>query len=304
MFDIHLVDSTKAESLEQLGTKRKFWYKNNDTRTLFKAEERGTGEDWAEKIACELCGLLRLPHVEYDLAKEVPSGTPGVICATCVERGTALVLGNQLLFEQDPDYPATDSRKFKVVQHTVDAVKGVLSGMQRPPEKWCQSLPAGIETALDVFCGYVMLDAWIANQDRHHENWGALRQKTTLWLAPTFDHGACLARNIDDAERKDRMETKDQRRHVKAFAEKARCGFYGSEQGNRSLGTLEAWRAFGQYAPSAADIWLDQLRRIEKDAIVRILDEVPPHRMSRICRDFTLQLLLVNQERLLSGVDK
>ena len=50
-------------------------------------------------------------------------------------------------------------------------------------------------TASDVFVGFILLDAWFANQDRHHENWGALRDDV-LRLAPTFDHGASLARFI------------------------------------------------------------------------------------------------------------
>ncbi|MCQ5056911.1 hypothetical protein NE606_19990, partial [Agathobaculum butyriciproducens] len=53
-----------------MGTKRKFWFSEEGTRHLFKAEERGTGEDWAEKLACELGRRLGLPHVEYDLAEE------------------------------------------------------------------------------------------------------------------------------------------------------------------------------------------------------------------------------------------
>jgi hypothetical protein len=65
MFPTVPVDPAKAESLEQLGTKRKFWFTDDQgRRVLFKAEERGTGEDWAEKLACELAGLLGLPHVQ------------------------------------------------------------------------------------------------------------------------------------------------------------------------------------------------------------------------------------------------
>ena len=51
LFDIISVDSRDAvalEPLEPLGTKSKFWYTDSDTRTLFKAEERGTRENWAE----------------------------------------------------------------------------------------------------------------------------------------------------------------------------------------------------------------------------------------------------------------
>src|SRR5947208_3347766 len=55
---------------EQLGTKKKYWYMAEDGRwMLFKAEERGYGEDWSEKIVCELAGLLGIPHVHYELAR-------------------------------------------------------------------------------------------------------------------------------------------------------------------------------------------------------------------------------------------
>ncbi len=49
MFEIVTVDSRAAEALEPLGTKRKFWYLDGERRMLFKTEERGTGEDWAER---------------------------------------------------------------------------------------------------------------------------------------------------------------------------------------------------------------------------------------------------------------
>ena len=68
MFPVIEVKAEDAESIEQLGTKSKFWYRDGNKRMLFKAEDRGTGEDWAEKIACELCALLGLPHVHYEMA--------------------------------------------------------------------------------------------------------------------------------------------------------------------------------------------------------------------------------------------
>ena len=53
MFPIIRVNADSSEELEPLGTKRKFWFMDaQQRRMLFKAEERGTGEDWAEKVAC------------------------------------------------------------------------------------------------------------------------------------------------------------------------------------------------------------------------------------------------------------
>jgi hypothetical protein len=45
-----------------------------------------------------------------------------------------------------------------------------------------------------------MLDAWIGNGDRHHLNWGLVRNKLTpniietIHLAPTYDHASSLGR--------------------------------------------------------------------------------------------------------------
>src|SRR5438477_3739155 len=118
MFSVLRVDSRTAESLEPLGTKPKFWYRVGGTRWLYKAEERGTGEDWAEKIACELCTLLGLPHVHYELAADVAKDIPGVVCETCAPPPYAMGLGNQLLQTLDANYP--EGRKYKVREHTVD----------------------------------------------------------------------------------------------------------------------------------------------------------------------------------------
>ena len=52
------ISADQSEDLEHLGTKPKFWFTHHGQRTLFKADNRGTGEDWAEVIACEICEHL------------------------------------------------------------------------------------------------------------------------------------------------------------------------------------------------------------------------------------------------------
>jgi len=181
----------------------------------------------------------------------------------------------------------------------VEAVAEVLRPLAPPPQSWMDDAPAGLNSALDVFVGYVMLDAWIANQDRHHENWGALRDGEGLWLAPTFDHGASMARNLSDDERHERMTTRDANRHISAFARRARSAFYGSSQATRPLTTVAAWRAFADLAPIAAQRWLSRLTGIDDSTVENLLLQVPPSRMSTLCRDFTGNLLRENRTRLL-----
>lgn len=299
MFPIRRIDPSLAVNLEQLGTKRKYWIRDNGVRVLFKAEERGTGEDWAEKIACELAIVIGLPHVHYDLAEEHGTLTPGVICKSCAPPPVQLIMGNQILFAIDQSYPVGGGMKYKVKAHTVEAVATAMELLQPPPAVWLAGIPGGIGTALDVFVGYIMLDAWIANQDRHHENWAALWDADTLSLAPSYDHGSALARNLTDEARKMRLTTNDPRAQVPAFARKARSAFFETEDEARPLLTHEAWLAFARLRPYAARIWLRRLADVDVSTMAGILSQIPPQRMSAVCRQFTLRLLEENQRLLI-----
>ncbi|GMU35473.1 MAG: hypothetical protein AMXMBFR20_33440 [Planctomycetia bacterium] len=300
MYTIVRVDRRIAEAIEPLGTKNKFWFTSPDgARTLFKAEERGTGEDWAEKIACELCVLLGLPHVHYELALEVEGQTPGVICASCVSSNQPLAHGNQLLVAADPNYPQ-DLRRFKVAAYSVQAVAGVLRNLRPPSDQWLNGAPPHM-SALDFFTGYLMLDAWVANQDRHHENWAAIRAGEAMSLAPTFDHGASLARNLGDKERHERLTSRDQNYQVGAFARRARSALYADAAEPRPLTTVAAWRAFADLTPIAAEVWLKRLEALEPTAIHEIVEQIPPQRLSAVGREFTIYLLEENRRRLLEG---
>jgi hypothetical protein len=302
MFPIRQVDQLQSEDIEYLGTKRKFWFTLDGQRFLFKAEERGTGEDWAEKVVCELARLLGLPHIEYELAHEYQGQDPiqpGVVCPTFVPRPLALIMGNQLLYVRDPQYPMTSEVKYGVSAHTVNAVAAVLPLLGPPSPGWMQHTPAGITTALGVFVGYVMLDAWVANQDRHHQNWGAILDGSQISLAPTYDHGASLARNLTDEERKARLLTRDKKQSVDHFATRARSGFFRAVGDKKTMFTLDVFHHFAHLEPGAAKIWLEKLRGIGSAVVDAILAEVPPQRMSPITRQFTSALLSINQRRLL-----
>jgi hypothetical protein len=304
-FPILRVDRSRSQSVEPQGSKPKFWFRDDNRRLLFKADDRGTGEDWAEVVTCHLCALVGLPHVEYELAAEYEGPRyirPGVVCENMTRKPVVLVLGNELLLADDPKYPHTG--RFKVRQHTAEAVADIMRQLDPPPEVWMQSAPAGVQGALEIFSGFIMLDAWAANTDRHHENWGALWDGQSMRLAPTFDHGAALARNLLDNERRERLMSKDRNRTVAAFAERGRSAFFASAADVRPLELRAAFQAFARRAPSAANVWLDRLHAVNREQIETILDRVPTGRMSEICKQFTTELLLTNQRRLLEGRGK
>ncbi|MBM4023371.1 MAG: HipA-like protein [Planctomycetes bacterium] len=303
-FPIHVIDRARSTQFEQLGTKPKFWFDGG--ACLFKGDVRGTGADWAEVVAAHLCSLLGLPHVEYQLAESTVDGVVdqrGVICANMAAGDGELVLGNQYLLAIDSTYPSES--RWKVSRHTVDAVCGALKFATKPPAEWTRDSPVEVFDALGFFIGYVMLDAWIANQDRHHENWGLLRvpKSSDLSLAPTFDHGAGMGCILTDEERSRRLSTKDAGYRVEAYCQKARSAFYGDASDPGTLTTLEAYRRFAAEAPAAAGLWLERLRAVTQAQVLGILHEVPEDRMSSVCRDFTCQLLTINQRRILASAD-
>ncbi len=69
-FPIILVtqEAYEASSNETLGSKYKFWFRHEELgRCLYKQTRLNLGEDWAEKVASELCKLMGLPHAVYPL---------------------------------------------------------------------------------------------------------------------------------------------------------------------------------------------------------------------------------------------
>ena len=297
-FPILRVDRERATSTESVGSKPKFWFRDGDRRLLFKGEERGTGEDWAEVVSAELCELLGLPHVHYEMAQEFRNDEfafPGVVCEKLIERNEDLILGNVLLLIEDPQYPK--QKRFKVQQHCRQAVSDAVWNF-RPPNG-SEKMPSCCRTAGEAFVGYLLLDAWIANVDRHHENWGVVWNGKAFRLAPTFDHGAALAHYLKDEERRDRLTTRDRGRSVEAFAQRGESALYLSVDEPKPMRLLDAFAAFAEYAPDAGKAWLEKLSQIGLDDVARIVDRVPNERMSAICREFTIKLLQINQRRLL-----
>jgi len=297
-FSVLRVDREQAISMESVGSKRKFWFSHKHKRLIFKAEERETGEDWAEVVSAELCELLGLPHVKYELAQEFFEDNykfPGVVSERLITWSESLILGNALLLVQDPSYPTSQRRKVR--QHSRLAVTDAVWNF-RPP-RGEELMPEACRTAGGAFIGYLLLDAWIANTDRHHENWGVVWDGDVFRLASTFDHGAALAHNLLDEERVERMTTKDRNRTVQAFAERGESALYLSDDEAKPMKLLEAFEVFAEYAPEAGRAWLERLSRIGLDDLAKIVDRVPDERITTTCRDFTLKLLEINQRRLL-----
>ncbi|MDC5497596.1 hypothetical protein OHX04_04045 [Acinetobacter baumannii] len=297
IFDISHVES---DLLEQLGTKSKFWYLSKGEEFLFKSVQSNTGErlgdDWAEKISCELAALLELPHAHYELA--IHKGVRGVITKNFIsERGEQLMLGNELL----EGLVSSAEEGNPNIQFIEDVYKIMRNTIINKPIGF--SSLANIKSASDFFVGYLMFDALIANQDRHNENWGTIiTVKGVKHLAPSYDHGASLARNVSDEEKRIRMTSKDKGQQIPTFVLKAKSWFLEKEIAGKKkrLKLLDAFRRYALMERVAAKSWLEILNKVKDDDVRLIIDRVPETLMSSTSKDFTYELILCNKANLLA----
>lgn len=296
-YPIITVPDEAGETIEQLGTKRKFWF--DDNRQLYKQGRPGTGENWAEKVACELCGLLGLPHAGYDLA--VWRGQPGLVTPSFLPPRWRLVHGNELLAKLYPDY--LTQQRYKRRQHTVSAFMGVGRNSRiEPPPGYDLSPP--LRVAADFMVGYLMLDCLIGNQDRHDENWGLMVHPGAalrVALAPTYDHASSLGRNETDERRRSSLVTKDRGAGVAAYCARARSAFYDHSSASKPVTTLAAFASASRLRGAAAAFWLERLAGLGSAQFDAIFRQVPPDLVSESAIAFALGMLEVNRARLLSA---
>jgi hypothetical protein len=304
LFPIWVVPPGAVEETETMGTKRKFWYEDAQLgRCLFKYSREHAGEDWAEKVAEQLCSALSLPHARYELAEF--AGDRGVVSPRFLSEEEALVAGNQLLVAVDPTYPAEANRaRLKVPQHTIGSVAKVLQtdAIELPPET---EYPAPVRDAWDVFIGYLLLDALIGNTDRHHENWAVVDAVTPSGrvrrLAPTHDHGSSLGRNESEDRLRARLETNDSNQTPEAYANRCVSKLYLDATAKKPLGSLEAFAAASRLNPPVADAWLVRLENLASPTIDAIFEQLPASRITPVAAEFAKRLLRHNRSRLLAS---
>lgn len=242
-----------------------------------------------------------MPHAIVELAK--CEDRRGVVSKDFTERKTKgyLVHGNELLIEIDSDYPM--KQFWKVSQHSVDKIIEVLSGdFIGLPSGY--SFPSNIDTALDLFLGYLMFDALIGNTDRHHENWGVIVRKEHsephVELAPTFDHASSLGRELEETRRESLLAGNNYRANVSTYAQRASSAIYLHAGDDKPLSTLVAFVELTKYTPNARNIWLDKLRDITEDSFKDCISRIPESILSRQSGEFVYQLLLFNKNQLLN----
>ena len=297
---VFVVPDEAPASAETMGTKRKFWFSRAGEMWLYKVTRLGSGEHWAEVLAAALAGALGLPHAHYELARwRDQSGVEnaGVVTRRFNAEGFDLVHGNELLAERDPSYPAAGHRYVRPQEHTIAAVINALASDVGLPLNWAP--PPDVKSPADVFGGYLLLDAWIGNTDRHHENWGLVVDLAGghRYLAPTFDHASSLGAHHEDALRVRRLESKDPAFRVEGYVEKARSALYAKAGKAQPMTPLEAFRTWAEHASCQA--WLQRLEAVEDRLIGELFARMPDSEMTGPSKAFAQAIIERNKWRIL-----
>jgi hypothetical protein len=265
---------------------------------LFKVGRYGTGENWAEKVCCEMLKLLEIPCAEYNLA--VRSGTPGVISERFLPGDALFVPANMILSRADRNYDG--SLRFRQVKYALLPAVELVKRPKLEPPLGVAAVHRGL-TAQDIFIGYLLFDALVGNTDRHHENWGVVaipegNKQFAFYLAPSFDHASSLGRDLTDSTRRERLSTNDTRFKVEAYASRGRSAFYGQDQSGRALTGKEVVESLRKEYPETTKLWSKKLVDVDHSSFELIFDQVPREIASEDTIRFALRMLAYNQQMI------
>ncbi len=292
---------------ETAGAEVKLWLEDPEGHSwLYKpvVVKKGhrQGEDWAELIASSVAEQLGLPCASTALARL--DDLDGSISLDLRPRQSELVPGWiwMLVEHRVPGYiPGRDPQCPRGRPgHSLHNLKLVLDGVLPPPV--C-SLPDGF-SAFDVFAGFLVLDALIANRDRHDENWSVLRPAASdepVRLCGSYDHASSLGFNLTDSERTDRMA--GGRGGVARWVSRGTAWRFEHEpaDGPATLVALAA-EAVRMASPAAITHWREIVARVRLDQAVELIEDV--REMSEPTRTFTRTVLSTNLERMRDEFDR
>lgn len=153
------------------GWLKKKWTIINETRVLVKSGSGATQQEpYNEAIASAICKRIGIYHIPYSVILQ--NEYPVSICNNFITKDTELISAWSIF--QTAKKPNHKS----VYQHYVDCAKTI-----------------GIENIVDDLNKMIVLDYIVGNEDRHLNNFGAIRNAQTLeyiGTAPIFDTGTSL----------------------------------------------------------------------------------------------------------------
>lgn len=295
-FAIVDVSSWPQVAVEPGGADEKVWLEEPGTcdRWLFKpvvVKGHVQGEDWAEKLAAEFARILGVPCARVEMA--LRDGRFGAISRNLRPQTYELYDGAVLLGAAVPGYEPGGKGNKRRRGHNLLNIQKVLDTKQVPPDS--ADRLSGF-SAFDVFSGVLVLDAWLANRDRHDQNWSVLLPSTEdagpERLCGAYDQAGCLGFNETDERREALLAAGE----VGRWAARGTAHRFENDGSPQSLVKLAA-DALSMCDGEASRYWLAQLEAVTPAQVSSLVERAP--RMSDPARRFAVEILMVNRGRLL-----
>ena len=181
--------------------------------------------------------------------------------------------------------------------YSLDNIRAALSGVEPPFEVDDDLAAAG---SFGVFSSYLVLDAIIANADRHESNWAILRPvvgSDAVRLAPAFDNENSLGYQLTD-ENRDAILRGSRSNGVDAWVTKGMAARFDFGSGTPlSLVDLASLAVRESGLGELLELKLDSLTLSVVNDIVDRLTE-----MSDLERKFAASITITNSERVRNAI--
>ena len=171
--------------------------------------------------------------------------------------------------------------------------------------QWTERHGLDAQATLAELASYAILDGLIGNTDRHHENWMFFHhpERRSYQLAPSYDHGSSLGRELHDLSRRITRSRTD----ILAsdgvldylLGGGSTRGVYIRSCSRRAPPPLVTAKFICRWQPNMVRPWLERLEGTTGAAFRDVIDRIPEEFMSPMARDFTQRILIVSREELL-----
>ena len=297
--EVEQAGSTEVQWLVQPGTGHRWLHK--DTKIPSNGIEQG--EDWAEVVATHVAGVLQVPCAQTTLCFR--NNRRGSLSRDVVPDGSSLSEGHTLLettqsvldyFPHSEERKGVDPARPDVVRpgHSLLNIKSALQGYDAPLNFTGPSAMSGF----DVFAGYMLFDALIANRDRHEQNWAVTipaMMTSRPRLAPSYDHAGGLGYNLTDQRRQQLLT----RQHdFDRWAAKGTAHRFEHQKPDAPTLVRHASDALSLSSPKAQRWWRETLARDCLGPVLEALQDRDVSGMSALASTFAHDMLQLNLRRL------
>ena len=259
------------------------------------------GGDWAEKISGRVAELLHVPCAEIEMASR--NGISGTLSRNVRPSDEWDIYTGGLWLDSDCSngYTETSARPSRRKHgaspgYTLETVHSSLKQIGSPPDT--ESAASDLN-GFDIFVGYLLLDALIANQDRHEQNWSVLRPRRAgadSRLAAAYDHEGGLGFQLTDSKRDSLLDG-----GAEQWAANGKAVRFDSGELAPPTLTSFAMAALEMAQNEAKEFWIARAYAITNDRLTEIVETIP--RMSDVTRNFVTTILHINLERLHNELD-